>query len=120
MTYATLSPVIGRTPDVPSSIRMSPVGESLYVAFCNEAIQPHFLEVTGTLYVFLQYGLGYSGIIDAIEAVMDRLPADSAFYGYPIEALIQPDWANLLVKNGPDAETQQLSQTTNVRRHTEG
>lgn len=120
MSYATLAPVIGRTPDVPSSIRMSPVGELLYVAFCSEAIQPHFLEVAGTLYVFLQDGLGYSGIVDAIKAVMDRLPADSAFYGYSLEALIQPDWAYQLVTHGPDAETQQLSQTTNVRRHTEG
>ena len=120
MSYATLAPVIGRTPDVPSSIRMSPVGELLYVAFCSEAIQPHFLEVAGTLYVFLQDGLNNSGIVDAISAVMDRLPADSAFYGCSIEALIQPDWANLLVTSGPDAETQQLNQTTNVRRHTEG
>ena len=120
MSYATLAPVIGRTPDVPSSIRMSPVGELLYVAFCSEAIQPHFLEVAGTLYVFLQDGLNYSGIVDAISAVMDRLPADSAFYGYSIEELIQPDWAYQLVTHGPDAETQQLSQTTNVRRRTEG
>lgn len=120
MSYATLAPVIGRTPDVPSSIRMSPVGEFLYVAFCSEAIQPHFLEVAGTLYIFLQDGLNNSGIVDAISAVMDRLPADSAFYGCSIEDLIQPDWANLLVTNGPDAETQQLNQTTNVRRHTEG
>jgi hypothetical protein len=120
MSYATLAPVIGRTPDVPSSIRMSPVGEFLYVAFCSEAIQPHFLEVAGTLYVFLQDGLNYSGIVDAISAVMDRLPADSAFYGYPIEVLIQPGWIHRIVASGPSAETQQLSQTTNVRRHTQG
>jgi len=115
--YPTLSPVIGRTPDVPSSIRMSPVGESLYVAFCNEAIQPHFLEVAGTLYVFLQDGLGYSGIVDAITAVMDRLPADSAFYGYPSEALIQPEWILYFVTNDLEGALPHQDLSINVRGH---
>jgi hypothetical protein len=117
MTYASLSPVIGRTPDVPSSIRMSPVGESLYVAFCNEAIHPHFLEVAGTLYVFLQDGLGYSGIVDAITGVMDRLQADSAFYGYPVERLIQPEWISHFVTNHLEGALSHQDPPTNVRRH---
>ncbi len=120
MNYATLSPVIGRAPDVPSSIRMSPAGEFLYVALCNEAKQPHFLEVAGTLYFFLQDGLDYSGIVDAISAVLNRLSTDSALYGYPVETLIQPDWIHRIVTSGPGAEPQQLSQTTNVRRHSQG
>jgi len=117
MTYASLSPVIGRTPDVPSSIRMSPAGEFLYVAFCNEAIQPHFLEVGGTLYVFLQDGLDYSGIVDAITAVMDRLPIDSAFYGYPSEALIQPEWISHFVTNDLEVALPHQDPSTNVRGH---
>jgi hypothetical protein len=117
MIYATLSPVIGRTPDVPSSIRMSPAGEFLYVAFCNESMQPHFLEVAGTLYVFLQDGLGYSGIVDAISVVLNRLSTDSALHGYAIEDLIQPEWISHFVTNDLEVVLPHQDQSTNVRRH---
>lgn len=117
MNYATLSPVIGRAPDVPSSIRMSPAGEFLYVALCNEAKQPHFLEVAGTLYLFLQDGLDYSGIVDAISAVLNRLSTDSALYGYPVETLIQPEWISHFVTNHLEVALPHQDASTNVRRH---
>ena len=71
MSYTFLSPVIGRTPDVPTPIRMYPVGHELYVAFCDDVIAPHYLEVAGTLYVFMQGGTDYSGVIDAVLSVLN-------------------------------------------------
>jgi len=88
----TLTPVVGRTPDVPSAVRMYPAGESIYIAFCDDCSHPHYLEVAGTLYVFLQDGLNCDGVISALSSVIDRLPSDSIHVGCTIDTLIEPAW----------------------------
>ena len=98
MSYTFLSPVIGRTPDVPTPIRMYPVGHELYVAFCDDVIAPHYLEVAGTLYVFMQGGTDYSGVIDAVLSVLQRLTCDSDFYGKPIDSIIEYKWVSQAVE----------------------
>ncbi len=117
MMHATLSPVVGRTPDVPASIRMYPAGDAIYVAFCDNAVQPHYLELAGTLYVFIQDGLDYTGVVDAVTAVLNRLPTDSALNGIHIDALIQPEWISQFVTDDLDAPSQHQSQSLSVRRH---
>ena len=116
MSNLTLSPVVGRTPDVPSSIRMYPAGESVYIAFCDESLHPHYLEVAGTLYVFMQDGLDFDGVIFALSNVFDRLPTDSELYGRSLDALIEPVWISQIVATGPDAAGIQRVLSPDVRR----
>jgi hypothetical protein len=116
MSNLTLSPVVGRTPDVPSSIRMYPAGESVYIAFCDESLQPHYLEVAGTLYVFMLDGLDFDGVISALTNVIDRLPTDSELYGRSLDALIEPVWISPIVATGPDAAGIQRVLSPDVRR----
>jgi hypothetical protein len=118
MSNLTLSPVVGRTPDVPSSIRMYPAGESVYIAFCDESLQPHYLEVAGTLYVFMQDGLDFDGVISALTNVIDRLPTDSGQYGCSLDALIEPEWISQIVATGRDAAGIQRVLSPDVRRPT--
>lgn len=117
MAITTHTPVVGRTPNIPASIRMHPVGDVVYVAFCDDAVQPHYLEVAGNLYVFMHGGLDYIGVIDAISAVMSRLPSESVLYGCPIDTLIQPDWISQIVTNDLEAAWPYQDLSTNVRRH---
>jgi hypothetical protein len=117
MMHATLSPVVGRTPDVPASIRMYPAGDAIYVAFCDNAIQPHYLELAGTLYVFVQDGLEYRGVVEAIAAVLNRLPTDSALRGIHIDDLIQPEWISQFVTDDLDTPSQDQGESPNARRH---
>jgi hypothetical protein len=117
MMQPTLSPVVGRTPDVPASIRMYPAGDVIYVAFCDNAVQPHYLELAGTLYVFMQDGLDFTGVVDAIAGVLNRLSTDSALYGMKINALIQPEWILQFVSDDLETPSQHQGQSLNVRRH---
>lgn len=116
MSNMTLSPVVGRTPDVPSSIRMYPAGESVYIAFCDESLHPHYLEVAGTLYVFMQDGLGFNGVVSALSNVIDRLPTDSELYGRSLDALIEPAWIAQIVETEPDAACIHGVLSSDVRR----
>ncbi|MFM2223399.1 MAG: hypothetical protein RLZZ78_1656 [Armatimonadota bacterium] len=115
--HATLSPVVGRTPNVPASIRMYPAGDAIYVAFCDYAVLPQYLELAGMLYVFMQDGLDYAGVVDAIAAVLNRLPADSALHGIHIDALIQHEWISQFVTDDLDAPLLHQGQSLSVRRH---
>jgi len=117
MAITTHTPVVGRNPNVPASIRMYPAGDAVYVAFCDDATQPHYLEVAGTLYVFMRDGLDYTGIVDAIAAVLCRLSTDSNLYGYAIDDLIQPAWISHFVTNDLEAALPHQDLSTNVRRH---
>lgn len=117
MSYTFLSPVVGRTPDVPSPIRMYPVGNEVYVAFCDDDIKPHYLEVAGTLYVFMQDGMDYDGVVDAIASVLQRLPIDSDLYGHSLEDIIESKWISQAVATESDEHPFHLAQSPNVRRH---
>lgn len=117
MSNLTLSPVVGRTPDVPSSIRMYPAGESVYIAFCDLSVQPHYLEVAGTLYVFMRNGLSFEDVISALSNVLERLPSDSELYGCSLDALIEPAWISQIVMTGPDAIGIQRVLSHEVRRN---
>ncbi|MFM7188003.1 MAG: hypothetical protein ACKO14_09325 [Armatimonadota bacterium] len=116
MSNLTLSPVVGRTPDVPSSIRMYPAGESVYIACCDESLQPHYLEVAGMLYVFMQDGLDFDGVISALTNVIDRLPTDSGLYGCSLDALIELEWISQIVATGRDAAGTKRVLSPDVRR----
>ena len=116
MSQLTLSPVIGRTPDVPNAIRMYPAGEAIYIAFCDETLSPHYLEVAGTLYVFMQDGLGFDGVISALSNVIERLPTDSELYGCSLDALIEPAWISQIVEAEPDATSIRRVLSPDVRR----
>ncbi len=113
---ATLSPVIGRTPDVPSSIRMYPAGEAIYIAFCDNSSHPHYLEVAGTLYVFMQRGLDVDGVVSAISTVVDRLPVNSNHYGCLVDDLIEPAWIAQFVIAESDQPSLHPAFSPNVRR----
>ncbi|MFY8053245.1 MAG: hypothetical protein ACOVP2_11555 [Armatimonadaceae bacterium] len=114
MNYTMLSPVVGRKPDVPPSIRMYPIGDSVHIAFCDGCFQPHYLEVAGTLYVFMQDGLDFDGVIAALINVIDRLPVDSCLYGIELDVLVDTDWIVQILATEPDAVSVLLP---DVRRH---
>jgi len=110
MPYSSRSPVVGRTPDVPSPIRMFPAGQDVYVAFCDALMQPHYLEVAGTLYVFMQDCLDVESIIGAIASVLRRLPTDSELYGCSIDEVIEASWVSQIVAIEPEASQLQQDQ----------
>jgi len=116
MIPTTLLPVAGRTPNVPASIRMYPAGDAIYVAFCDSAMQPHYLELAGTLYVFMPDGLDFAGVVDAIAVILNRLPTDSALYGMHIDDLIHPEWISQFVTR-IDMPSQYEGESPNARRH---
>jgi hypothetical protein len=117
MMNATLSPVVGRTPNVPASIRMYPAGDAIYVAFCDNAGESRYLELAGMLYVFMPDGLDFAGVVDAIADVLNRLPKDSALHGIHIDALIQPEWISQFVTDDLVTPSQHQGQSLSVRRH---
>ena len=77
----------------------------------------HYLELAGTLYVFVQDGLEYRGVVEAIAAVLNRLPTDSALRGIHIDDLIQPEWISQFVTDDLDTPSQYQGESPNARRH---
>jgi hypothetical protein len=71
---------------------MLPAGDQIYVGFCDNNVEPHYLVVGENLFIFLSSNLDVADMVRSIEEVLSNLPESSGWRPSDPNATIRLDW----------------------------